>query len=101
MHVEHRLSTEVADARLDRQTSIGLDDEQTVKSRGASGVNACRDANAANFRAHAFATSRFSLLPLEQFGSSIQRLFHEGTRRIRALAPRIGRTERRFPFRSV
>src|SRR5439155_21155843 len=74
---------------------------QTAKSRGAPGVDAGGDAETANLRAHPLTTGRFSLLPLEQFGSSVQRLFHERTRNIRALASRIGRTEWRFAFRSV
>ena len=51
MHVGPGFRSQIADAGLDIDPAIGLDDEQAVKARGAAGVATDRYADAAHLRA--------------------------------------------------
>ena len=100
MHVGPGFRPQIADAGLDVDAAIGLDDEQAVKARGAAGVTADRHANAAHLRAVALAGVHFPFIPLELLGAAVERFLDERARRILLLA-RHERSERGFAFRGV
>src|SRR4029077_19284768 len=84
MHVEHRVRAEVADARLDLQAAVRLDDEQAVESDRAARVRAHGDADAA--RLVALATRggehRLARFPLELVAALVERFLHERARHV-------------------
>src|SRR5687768_13283683 len=99
--VDHRLGAEVADASLDIQMAVRLDDEQSVESDGAADESADRHADAAYFAANALPVVRFAHVPAELDRALVERFLQETARRVRAVAASIRRPEFRLAFRRV
>src|SRR5262249_23270709 len=103
VHVEDRMSAEVADARLDLEAAVRLDDEQAVEADRSTGVRADRDADAARFVPLLLAAGErgLALVPLELLASHVERFLDERARHIRLAAIRQRRTKRRLAGRGV
>src|SRR5439155_15356950 len=96
-----RLGAEIADAGLNHQTPVRLDDDQAVEPHRSRRVRADGDADPACLRADAFAAGRFPLLPPEQLRAFVERLLEERARDVVLLPARVERAERRLAFRRV
>src|SRR5215510_6935295 len=79
MHVDNRVSAEVADAGLDGQPAVGLDHEESVEADPAAEVSAHRDADASDLRAEPTLGVGLALLPLEELGAPVDGFLQERT----------------------
>jgi hypothetical protein len=73
MYIHHRLRSEIADSRLEGDAAIRLDHKKPVESDGAANVTAQRNADAANFRADLFRSTRDPLAPFELLRAAVER----------------------------
>src|SRR5437667_4319223 len=103
MHVEHRVRAEIADARLDLDAPVRLDDEQAVETDRAARVRADRYADAARLVTCLVSRrqGRLALLPLELFAAHVERFLDERARDVRLLAVGQRRAEGRVAGRRV
>src|ERR1035437_1694129 len=79
MYVNHRLCSQVADARLEVDPAIRLDNKKTIEPDRASNVTAQRYADAAHFRADPLRGACNSLAPLELLRAAVERFFEKRT----------------------
>src|SRR5262245_27995035 len=89
--VDARVRAEVADARLYVQLAVGPDRHEPVEPNRAGAVRPDGDADAADLGALPFTGARLALVPLEELGTTIERLFHGRGRDVRTVAVRAGR----------
>ena len=101
MNVEDRLGAKVADAGLDRDTTVRLDHEQPVEPHRSGRISADRNADTANRRPFALAGSRLPRFVLKEVGSPVQSLLQERAGRVIATACRVWTAKRRLPLRRV
>src|SRR5438477_12854585 len=95
------MRAEVADARLYVELAIRSDRHQAVVADRAGSVLPYCDTDPAHFRPVARAGASLALLPFEQLGATIERLFDERARHVAARAARIGRAVQRLALRRV
>src|SRR5213083_3079425 len=92
----------IADAGLEGDAAVGLDDEQTVEANRSGGERADRDADAAGLGALTLAAvQRLLLVPLEELAPFVERFLDERARDVVLLAVRERRPERRLAGRRV
>src|SRR3989442_8854782 len=95
------MRAEVADARLHVELAIGLDRHQAVVADRAGSMLPYCDTDSAHLRPVACAGASLALLPLEQLGATIERLFDERARHVAARAARIRRAVQCLSLRRV
>src|SRR5208337_3181531 len=100
VNVDHRLGSQVADARLETDTAIWPDDEQPVEPNRAANVTAQRDTNAANLCADSFRSARNPLAPSKLLRAAVERFFEKCAGGILPLAL-YRRSEWRFALGAV
>ena len=88
--IEQRVRAQIADASLHVQLAVGANRHQAVMTDRPRRVRADGDANTAHLVAAPLPGAREALLPAEALGALVERLSHEGTRRVPASAVALG-----------
>ena len=100
MGIADRSRAEVADAGLNIEASIGLDDHQTVEADGTADEDAGGHTHAA-YLVTALLRERHALIPFELFLAAVERFLNIGAGDVGALAGFIGGTHLRLAFGTV
>src|ERR1700735_1144610 len=102
MHIDNRLSSQVADSGLEGDAPVRLYDEKPIEADRAADETTERDADAAHLRADPFRSSRHSVLPFELLGAAIEGLLEKRAGRMQPRSISINRcAEWRLAFGTV
>src|SRR5205823_10366499 len=89
VNINNGFCAEIADAGLNDDAAVGLDEEQPVVTNGSGEKAAGRNADSANFAPTAFRLGP-TLLPAKLLSARIEGFFQEGAGRMHALAFALG-----------